>query len=43
MPLNKDDRVSVALISPGPITLRTNPNGTSTSTSTVGMSIVQVA
>jgi hypothetical protein len=43
MPLKSGDKVSVALISPGPITLRRNPNGTSTSTSTVGLSIAQVA
>jgi hypothetical protein len=42
MPLNAGDKVSVALISPGPITLRRNPNGTSTSTSTVNMTITQV-
>ncbi len=43
MPLNPGDRISVSLISPGPSTLKQNPAGTSTSTSTVGLSIVQVA
>jgi hypothetical protein len=42
LPLNAGDRVSAALITPGPITLRTNPNGTATSTSTVNMTILRV-
>ncbi len=43
MPLNEGDQVSVSLISPGSVTLKQNPGGTATSTSTVGLSLVQVA
>ncbi len=43
MPLKEGDRVSVGLVSPGPINLKTNPGGTAQSTSTVKLSLVQVA
>jgi hypothetical protein len=42
IPVEEGQKISVALISPGPITLRTNPNGTATSTSTVNMTILRV-